>query len=69
MIFPNSGEREEIALKGRVVDGDLVDPTAVDDVDLPKPHPNQKIQDGGASRYWEFPDLRSRDGKSDGDEG
>jgi hypothetical protein len=56
--FPNAGTCEEIAFKGKVVDGDVVDPSAIPD-DLPRPHPNRKIKSDEklAGNYWSFEKL------------
>jgi hypothetical protein len=55
-----SAPKETIALTGRpVIDGDKIDPTAIDDENLPKPHPNQKIRPDEklAGSYWDFTKL------------
>jgi hypothetical protein len=72
ILFANAGKREEIALAGRpVIDGDKIDPAAIDDENLPKPHANMKLQPDAegkvAGGYWDFTKLR-RGGDEDGDE-
>jgi hypothetical protein len=62
MIFQGAGKTESINLAGRpVIDGDKIDPSATDGVDLPSPHPNQQLQrdeEGKtAGAYWSFDKL------------
>jgi hypothetical protein len=68
MVFPNSGRREEIALKGTVVNGDLIDPTGGENA--PSPHPNTKIahdRDGKTlGNYWNYTKLPPSENEDEG---
>jgi hypothetical protein len=54
MVFSNAGRTETISLtetERPVIDGDVVDPSA--DENVPPPHPNQKFR-GRIGDYWDF---------------
>jgi hypothetical protein len=69
MIFNNAGKRETIDLVGKVVDGDLINPSAAEG-DLPAPHPNQRIRpdEKVAGSYWSFGKLPDKAVDDDGDQ-
>jgi hypothetical protein len=66
IVFPGAGRREEIALVGKTIDGDLNDPPP-DEKDVPKPHPNQKIKPDEklAGNYWDFTKLPDKPADED----
>jgi hypothetical protein len=66
--FPNAKHTETIDFVGKVVDGNVVDPSAIpDDEDLPKPYPNRKINPDEklAGSYWDFTKLPDKPADED----
>jgi hypothetical protein len=69
--FPNAKHTETIGFVGKVVDGDVTDPSAIPD-DLPRIHPNQQIARDAEGKtsgaYWSFEKLPDKPADDDGDQ-